>query len=120
MARSTKEWIGRTDDSPIPPRVKLRIFLRANGFCQECSRPLGDGKPFHCDHIIALVNGGENRESNLQALCVPCHNIKTVEDLKEKCKVARVAMKHLGIKKSGWTIAGRKFDGTPVPSRRRA
>lgn len=28
MARSVEEWIGRTDDAKVPPRVRLRIFER--------------------------------------------------------------------------------------------
>jgi hypothetical protein len=30
-----------------------------------------------CDHVIALIDGGENRESNLQLLLNACHKVKT-------------------------------------------
>jgi 5-methylcytosine-specific restriction protein A len=38
------------------------------------------------DHIIALVNGGLEDESNRQSLCVPCHEVKTREDLGQRVK----------------------------------
>ena len=94
--RSTEEWIGKTDDSAIPPRVKLRVHERANGRCQKCGADAFVGE---YDHIIPLIIGGENRENNLQKLCAACHKAKTKLDVKLKSKVARVRKRHLGIKK---------------------
>lgn len=74
--RSVPEWIGKTPDTPIPQRVKLRIFERDGKRCQECTRPVGAGRlPFAFDHIRALVNGGEHRETNLQLLCEHCRPV---------------------------------------------
>lgn len=37
---------------------------------------------FDVDHIIAIVNGGEQwDEKNLQVLCQPCHKKKTKKDM---------------------------------------
>jgi 5-methylcytosine-specific restriction endonuclease McrA len=33
------------------------------------------------DHIVALVNGGQDTEANLQSLCAECHRIKTAKDM---------------------------------------
>ena len=44
--------------------------------CQNCSKSVGL-KKFHLDHIIALANGGTNDLSNIQMLCVGCHQDKT-------------------------------------------
>ncbi len=38
------------------------------------------------DHIVALVNGGEDVESNRQGLCVEHHLRKTAQDLGTKYK----------------------------------
>jgi 5-methylcytosine-specific restriction enzyme A len=36
--RSIPEWIGKTPDSKIPPRVKLRIWERYEGRCHITKR----------------------------------------------------------------------------------
>ena len=92
--RTVPEWIGRTDNSAIPPRVKLRIYDAAKGKCVVCTLTASS---YECDHIVPLILGGSNRESNLQLLCVPCHKAKTKLDVKLKAKVARVRMRHLGV-----------------------
>lgn len=107
--RSTEEWIGATPDTAIPPRVKVRVLLKHDGYCAKCNRRLMIGK-WDCDHITALANGGENRESNLQPLCIsPCHSDKTKADVAEKSKVARVRAKHLGLRPARQKIASRGF-----------
>ena len=40
------------------------------------------------DHIVALVNGGEDEHSNRQALCAPCHQVKTRRDLGQRERVS--------------------------------
>ncbi len=97
--RAQPEWIGKTDDTAIPPRVRLRVYMRHNGDCPKCDRKLVPGH-WACDHIVALINGGEHRETNLQALCnSPCHSNKTALDVAEKSKVYRAAAKDAGIRK---------------------
>jgi 5-methylcytosine-specific restriction endonuclease McrA len=107
LTRELPEWIGATDDTPIPPRVKVRVFKEAKGCCEICTLQIyGKLRPEY-DHRIALANGGANRETNLQLLCVPCHAIKTGADVKEKATVYRKTAKHLGIKLK----KGRPFPG---------
>jgi 5-methylcytosine-specific restriction enzyme A len=114
MSRSVEEWIGKDDNSDIPTRVKVRIFDRAGGHCEACTRKVFPGQ-WDIDHRVALINGGSNRESNLQLLCkVPCHSRKTRSDVAEKSKTARVRKSSLGVKKPRTIRAWRKFDGTPV------
>jgi hypothetical protein len=36
-----------------------------------------DEAGYEIDHIIELRDGGTNEDSNLQALCLPCHRVKT-------------------------------------------
>lgn len=106
MSRSVAEWIGKTDDTAIPKRVLDRVFWKHDGQCAKCGRPMPIGK-WACDHIIALVNGGQHCERNLQPLCIsPCHSDKTKADIKIKAKSARVRAKHLGIKPKGRPMPG--------------
>lgn len=109
MTRDTAEWIATNDNQAIPPRVKERVHRRAGGICAGCTRPIvGKLRPAY-DHRIALCNGGQHREANLQLLCVPCHAIKTKADVAEKSIVARKRAKHLGIRPNRKTIQSRGF-----------
>lgn len=109
-ARSVPEWIGATPDTAIPARVKLRIFERANGICHLSHRKIMPGEKWEADHIIALINGGENRESNLAPALTKAHQAKTAQDVAEKAAVAGTRKKHLGIKtRKGPPMPGSKL-----------
>ncbi len=111
--RANDEWIGTTDDTPVPPRVKLRVFQRYQGTCYLSGRKIRPGDAWQTEHVIALCNGGENRETNLKPALVDPHKVKTAQDRRIKAKDDRVRQKHLGIKKKRrWP--SRKFDGTVV------
>lgn len=111
--RSVPEWIGKSPDSRIPDAVQMRVFLRFKGVCPECTRKL-EPKKWQCDHIKALINGGENREHNLQPLCTsPCHKNKTRADVAEKAKVARKRASHIGVRSTRQKIQSRGFPKAP-------
>jgi 5-methylcytosine-specific restriction protein A len=112
MARSVAEWIGAKPDTPIPPRVRLRVFERDNGRCQcGCRSVIRPGMKWETDHTIALVNGGENRESNLRTLLAAHHREKTRVDVREKSVIRRKRAKSLGIKpNTGKKIQSRGFE----------
>ena len=120
MTRSTPEWKGKTDDAAIPPRVRVRVFDRHNGRCHLTGRRIRAGEAWDCDHIVALVNGGEHRESNLAPALKAPHREKTKADIAEKAGVYRKRTKHLGIKKPSRFPGSRdskfkkKMDGTVV------
>lgn len=97
MARTVQEWIGKTDDEPVPARVRVRVFLKFEGLCQECGTRI-IGKRWICDHRIAIINGGENRERNLGPIHEACDKSKTAEDVAEKSKVYRKVAKNIGVK----------------------
>lgn len=111
MARSVAEWRGKTDDTPVPPRVRLRVLDRDGHRCQcGCGRPIAAGDKWETDHKVAIINGGANREANLHSLLTVCHLRKTVADVAEKAAVDKIAKKHAGIAtKSRRPIAGRGF-----------
>lgn len=111
--RSVPEWIGATPDTPIPPRVRLRVFEAHGGVCYLSKRKIRAGEKWDADHVIAIINGGENRESNLAPALKDKHKAKTAADVKEKSDVARKRQKHLGIKpNNGRKLQSRGFDKT--------
>jgi 5-methylcytosine-specific restriction protein A len=112
--RSTLEWIGKTDDAKVPDYVRLRIFTRANGICHISKRKITPADDWDLDHILALCNGGEHRESNMAPALVKPHKVKTAEDVKQRAKNDRVLKKHLGIKKPRTIRSWRKFNGEIV------
>lgn len=112
--RAVEEWIGKTDDSKAPPRVRLRIFERHAGVCHLSGRKIAPGDSWDLEHIKALSLGGENRESNLAPALKEPHKKKTAEDMKAKAKSDRVRKKHRGIKKPRSITRWRKMNGDPV------
>lgn len=114
MSREVPEWIADHDDQNIPPRVKVRVAKRAGDKCAICTLTIGGKLKPAFDHILAICNGGEHRESNLQLLCVPCHKVKTGADVAEKARDQRKRLKHLGIKKPRSIRKWRRFNGTGV------
>lgn len=126
MTRQVEEWVGATADSPIPLRVKLRIFERHKGICHISGRKIMPGDAFDYDHIIALVNwtgdGHGNRESNIAPALRDKHKEKTAADVAEKSRARKVKAKHIGLKPeakhkipgSKGTRFKKKLDGTVV------
>lgn len=118
MTREVPEWIGKDDGTDIPKRVKLRIYFRYGGVCQICfakEKILGP----EYDHRVAIINGGQHRESNLVPVHPKCHKAKTRTDVAEKSATARTQAHHIGIKKSKRPMPGsraspfkKKMDGT--------
>lgn len=106
MSRSLPEWIGRTDDSAVPPRVQLRVKEQFGHNCAGCGVSL-IGRRWTCDHVKALINGGENRETNLQPLGDRCCNPKkNAADVAEKSRSYKVRARYAGV---------RKRRGPPMP-----
>jgi len=95
--RSTEEWIGKTDDTAIPPRVRLRVFEKYGGICQLSNRKILAGDQWDLDHIKALWRGGEHRESNLHPVLRESHREKSSEEQSIQAKCDRIRKKHLGI-----------------------
>lgn len=126
--RMVEEWFGATPDSMPPPRVRLRIFRRYGGTCYLTGRAIRAGDKWDLDHIVAIINGGENRESNLAPALKgkDAHGAKTARDLAIKAKTDRIAKGHLGIRSARRKIPSRRFpkrarpriEKLPLPTRR--
>ncbi len=121
MARSNDEWIGKTDDQKVPPRVRQRVFDRHNGICHLTGRKIQPGERWELEHVHALILGGQHRESNMAPALAAAHKVKTATEMKVKSKIARVRKKHIGIAKPKSSLSHpslkRLMDGTVVDRR---
>lgn len=110
--RTPDEWIGKTDDAKVPDSVKVRVFERYGGVCYLSGIKIESGMDWELEHILALCNGGEHRESNMAPALVAPHKDKTRADRRLKAKNDRVRKKHLGLKKPRKITRWRRFDGS--------
>ena len=94
--RALAEWIGKTPDSKVPPRVRQRVFERHNGTCYLSSIKIASGMAWELEHVRPLHLGAEHRESNLAPALVEHHRIKTAAEMKAKAKADRQAKRASG------------------------
>lgn len=100
MPRAVTEWIGKTDDTPPPTACKRRIVERQGSVCALTGLPFDDKNKPRFDHKVPLWLGGENRESNLQALREEeAHKPKTKAEAKVRAKVYANIDKRFGLTK---------------------
>lgn len=119
MPRTVEEWIGKTDDTPAPPRVRARVFAAHDGRCHRTGRKIQAGEAWELDHVVALINGGRNVESNLAPILAgKPHREKTAEDVAIKAKTAKMRAKHLGVYPK--PIGNAKLKSRGFPSARSA
>lgn len=129
--RSIQEWYGRTPDSMPPPSIRARIFTRAKGKCCLTDREIRPQDTWELHHVIGLLEGGENRESNLAPALTDPHKEETIKQRKRKAKSDSIRIKHIGandsspypIKSAGFTKIVRdkpriKKDELPTLTRR--
>ena len=117
MVRTVSEWIGKSDDHRAPGSVRDRIMERDKRICHLCQSEIQVGQKWDLDHVTALINGGENRESNLKPAHRKCLVEKTALDVAEKAKVAAVRKKHLGITRPKQTIQSPGFQKSAKPKK---
>ncbi|ULJ73641.1 HNH endonuclease [Rhizobium gallicum] len=121
MARSTEEWIGRTDDAKVPPRVRLRVFEKYGRKCYLTGREIRPGDKWELEHVVSLILGGQHRESNMAPALAAPHKVKTAVEMKVKSKIAKVKKKHFGLGKPkgrGFSQRfGQRMDGTVYDKR---
>lgn len=115
MARTVKEWVGKTDDAMPPPMVRLRILIKYDRICQlSFTKIVGT---FHLHHVIELADGGENRESNLVPVLPEPHRLATAKAASERARVRAKTMANHGIKRQTQKIPGRGFAKPPPQNR---
>lgn len=94
--RTVESWVGKTPDSAIPLRVRLRVFQRCGGICALSGRKIMPGDEWDLDHVKPLSMGGLHAETNLQVVWRPAHREKTAAEAGPRAKADRIRAKHLG------------------------
>lgn len=92
---------------PAWDRVRKLVLIRDCGLCQVCRKKGMGIFATEVDHIISKAKAATMRwskdridaESNLQAICKPCHEVKTLE---EQGKAAPAVKVTTGM--DGWPI----------------
>lgn len=94
MARTVPEWIGRNDDAMPPKSVFDRLYAKQDGKDALTGIAFAPGDKICRDHTIPLIDGGENRESNLQLITEKQHKLKTAREAMERAKTRAVQHAH--------------------------
>lgn len=97
QGRAVPEWVGKTLDAKVPATVRLRILRRAESKCYLTGILIADGQAFDLEHVRALEEGGEHRESNLRPVLRLPHEIKTAAERKRQAKADRLAKRAHGL-----------------------
>ena len=61
-------------------KLRRRILERDRGLCRVCARAGRVTLAAEVDHIVNKAAGGTDDERNLQAICRPCHQRKTLSE----------------------------------------
>lgn len=77
-------------------RIRKQVFGE-QPICVACKAKGRVTVATQVDHIVALVNGGEDDHDNRQALCEECHEAKTRRDLGQRER-PRIGL-------DGWPVA---------------
>jgi len=115
QGRSVEEWVGRSPNSKVPDRVKLRIWRRENGRCYLTGKKIMPNDSFDYEHKKRIEDGGENRESNIFLALTAPHKRKSAEERAAAKKADDIAKRHIGIKTPKTTLKGRSF---PKPDKK--
>jgi len=56
------------------------MYLAKNPLCAECEKAGRLTPATEVHHIVAIADGGSDRDENLQPLCKSCHSRKTAKE----------------------------------------
>lgn len=87
------------------------MFERCQHRCHKCRRTIRPAEAWTCEHLTAMINGGENRERNLDVTCSWCLPIKNAADVGEKKIVYRKRLKHRDLRKAKCPFPGSRASG---------
>lgn len=67
---------------PVSASMRWAVFARDNFTCRYCGVQAGqDGVVLHADHLISVVDGGDNSLGNLITACQRCNGGKGAKSL---------------------------------------
>lgn len=92
----------------LTPKQKAEI-LAADPVCPICDQEIACVADAEFDHTIPLELGGKHEPSNIRALHVNCHRIKTEADAKSIAKARRIRKRRTGQAKPKRKIRSRGF-----------
>ncbi len=88
--RRDERRIRATERIPWSKGLKHRLMRRQNNICVYCGNRR-TAPSFDIDHIVPVVRGGSNEESNLQVICKPCNQRKGLQTDEEfRARYARL------------------------------
>ena len=64
-------------------KTRKRILSRDKGLCQVCLAKGLYTPAKEVDHILPKAEGGSDDDANLQAICRPCHQVKTAAEARQ-------------------------------------
>lgn len=95
-------WTKRTDHRKLTGRpwrrLREQVMNRDGWLCQACKRKGRLTEATEVDHILCLAKQGDDSLKNLEAICGPCHEAKTLADSGIKLK------QPVGV--DGWPVKG--------------
>lgn len=115
IASQAREPVDATPRKQFSPARRMRVLGNQGWWCANCGVRLADGRTriillsFEIDHRLPLELGGSNDDANLEALCVPCHHLKTAADVARIAKARRIRRKEAGETRPKRPITGRNL-----------
>lgn len=106
--RPVKEWVGKAPTSMPGKLVLLRLYTRQNGLCGcGCGRVMNLNRDkIDREHTVPLIDGGENRESNLTLMLHEHHVPKTSAEASQRAEARQHQAKAFTRPPSKWKSAG--------------
>jgi len=119
--RAIPEWRGKTANSAVPDRVRLRISLRYSRKDALTGEPLRKG--WHIDHATALKDWiateqypHGNVEHNMQPVNAEVNTAKAAQENRDRKKVTKLQSKSLNITRPKTKITSRPFQSRLKPN----
>jgi len=83
LGRARRSFAVKTNGGQISVEEKASLFRAQEGLCFYCGESLVDqdgSHRYHCDHFVALTNGGRGDLANSVLACTRCNLLKNSDD----------------------------------------